>query len=146
MHDWQSVLQHYEWMGILIARLSIGTLFALSGRAKLFVPSRREQMLETLREAGIPAPESNALFVSAVEFLCGGLLVTGFLTRLACLILAGDMVVALVTSVLPPIQARSLAEWLATVLYVPEVMYVVILAWLFLSGPGWFSADYVIWS
>ena len=27
------------------------------------------------------------------------------------------------------------------VLYLPEVLYVVILIWLFLSGPGWFSVD-----
>jgi len=38
----------YEWIGILIARLSVGTLFALSGGGKLFVPSRREEMVRTL--------------------------------------------------------------------------------------------------
>jgi putative oxidoreductase len=145
MHDWQSVLQHYQWIGILIARLSVGTLFALSGRAKLFVPSRREQMLKTIREAGIPAPELNAVFASAVELLFGTFLVAGFLTPLCCVMLGGDMIVALATSVLPPIHAASIAEWLSLVLYVPEVMYVVILVWLFLSGPGWFSVDYVVW-
>jgi uncharacterized membrane protein YphA (DoxX/SURF4 family) len=54
--SWQSALQQYEWIGILIARLSVGTLFALSGSGKLFVPSRRAEMLKTLRDAGIPAP------------------------------------------------------------------------------------------
>jgi putative oxidoreductase len=142
----QRVLQHYQWMGILIARLAVGTLFALSGSGKLFVASRRDEMLRTVREAGIPAPELNAVFVSLVEFLCGILLVMGLLTPLCCLLLSGDMVVAVGTSVLPRIKASSPADWLAAVLYLPEVLYLVILVWLLVSGPGWFSVDYLLWS
>lgn len=142
--SWQSALQPYEWVGIVIARLSVGTLFALSGSGKLFVPSRRIDMLNTLREAGIPAPALNALFVSSVEFVFGTLLVLGFLTPLCCVMLSGVMVVALGTSILPRIRAASLASWLGAVLYLPEVLYVVILVWLFLSGPGWFSVDHLM--
>ena len=29
---WLGALSQYEWIGILIARLSVGVLFALSGR------------------------------------------------------------------------------------------------------------------
>jgi putative oxidoreductase len=141
-----SILQHYEWIGILIARLAVGTLFAVSGGGKLFVPSRRDEMLRTVRAAGIPAPELNALVVSVVEFVCGILLVIGLLTPLCCLLLSGDMVVALGTSVLPRIKASSLAEWVGAVLYLPEVLYLVILVWLLVSGPGWLSVDYWIWS
>jgi uncharacterized membrane protein YphA (DoxX/SURF4 family) len=144
--SWQSALQQYDWIGILIARLSVGTLFALSGSGKLFVPSRRDEMLRTLRDAGIPAPGMNAILVSSVEFLFGILLVMGFLTPLCCLMLSGVMVVALVTSLLPRIEAPSLASWLGSVLYLPEVLYLVILVWLFLSGPGWCSVDYLMWS
>ena len=139
--SWQIALQQYEWIGILIARLSVGTLFALSGSGKLFVPSRRAEMLTTLRDARIPAPELNALFVSSVELVFGTLLVLGFLTPLCCLMLSSVMVVALATSILPRITAASLAGWLGSVLYLPEVLYVVILVWLFVSGPGWFSVD-----
>ena len=142
--SWQSALQQYEWIGILIARLSVGTLFALSGSGKLFVPSRRAEMLKTLRDARIPAPELNTLFVSAVEFLFGTLLVLGFLTPLCCVMLSGVMVVALGTSILPRITAASLASWLGSVLYLPEVLYVVILVWLFVSGPGWLSVDHLM--
>jgi uncharacterized membrane protein YphA (DoxX/SURF4 family) len=142
--SWQSALQQYEWIGILIARLAVGSLFALSGSGKLFVPSRRAEMLKTLREAGIPAPELNTLFVSSVEFVFGTLLVLGFLTPLCCVMLSGVMVVALGTSILPRITAASLASWLGSVLYLPEVLYVVILVWLFVSGPGWFSVDHLM--
>jgi putative oxidoreductase len=143
---WQSALQQYEWIGITIARLSVGTLFALSGSGKLFVPSRREEMVRTLRDAGIPAPALNAVVVSTVEFICGILVAIGFLTPLGCLLLSGVMVVALATTVLPGIKASSLGSWLGSVLYLPEVLYLVILVWLFLSGPGWFSVDSLIWS
>jgi putative oxidoreductase len=142
----QSALQHYEWLGILAARLAVGILFAVSGWGKLFVPSRREEMLRTVRQAGIPAPALNAVVVSLVEFLFGTVLVLGFLTPLSCLLLCGDMVVALGTSVLSRIKASSLADWLGAVLYLPEVLYLVILLWLLLSGPGWFSVDQLIWS
>ena len=142
--SWQSALQQYESIGILIARLSVGTLFALTGSSKLFVPSRRADMVKTLRTAGIPAPEPNALLVSSVEFVFGTLLVVGFLTPLCCVMLSGVMVVALGTSILPRITAASVAGWLGSVLYLPEVLYVVILVWLFVSGPGWFSLDHLM--
>lgn len=134
-------VSQYEWIGILIARLSVGVLFALSGSGKLFVRSRREEMVRTMRAAAIPAPEANAVFVSSVELVFGSLLTIGFLTPLSCVILTGVMVVALATTVLPAVKASSFAGWLGSVLYLPEVLYVVILIWLFLSGPGWFSVD-----
>src|SRR5262245_39478166 len=142
---WESALQQYEWIGITIARLSVGILFALSGSGKLFVPSRRDEMVRTLRAAGVPAPPVNAVLVSSVEFLFGSLLIVGLLTPLCCLMLSGVMVVALGTTVLPRVEAASLASWLGSVLYLPEVLYLVILVWLFVSGPGWFSLDYLIW-
>ena len=70
-------LHAWAWVGILLARLAVGSAFFLSGRGKLFVNERREQMRQTLREAHIPFPELNAVFVSTVEFVFGLLLVAG---------------------------------------------------------------------
>jgi putative oxidoreductase len=53
-------LHSWEWIGILLARLAVGSLFFLSGRGKLFVPEPREQMRQTLREANVPFAEFNA--------------------------------------------------------------------------------------
>jgi putative oxidoreductase len=142
---WQSVLQGYEWIGILIARLSVGTLFALSGSGKLFVSSRRDAMFRTLVAARVPAPRITALVVSAIEFTFGVLLAIGFLTPLCCLMLSGVMVVALATTILPKVKATSVIGWLRAVLYLPEVLYLVILGWLLLAGAGWASLDFVIW-
>jgi uncharacterized membrane protein YphA (DoxX/SURF4 family) len=53
-----SELHAWEWLGILVARMAVGLLFFLSGRGKLFVPERREQMRQTLIEAHVPFPVS----------------------------------------------------------------------------------------
>jgi putative oxidoreductase len=146
MTTWTHTLREWEWIGILLARLSVGLLFSLSGGGKLFVRARREQMLATIREAGIPAPGVTAVVVSAVEFIFGSLLVLGFLTPLCCIMLAGLMLGALWTTVLPGIKAPNVVNWLGVFLYQPEVLYLAILVWLFLSGPGWVSVDHLILS
>ena len=139
-------LHSLEWLGILLARVAVGLLFFLSGRAKLFVPERREQMRQTLIEAHVPFPDFNAAFISTVEFVCGLLLVLGAVTPLACAMLACVMVLAIATIAIHNIKASSPAEWLAAFLYLPEPLYLVILIWLFFSGPGWFSVDDLVLS
>ena len=139
-------LREWQWLGPLIARLAVGLLFFLSGRGKLFVPERREQMRETLVAAGIPFAAINVIFVSAVEFVFGFLLILGALTPLTCLMLGGVMIVAIATSAIKTIKAASLLDWVSEFLYLPEVLYLVILIWLFVSGPGWFSLDHLIFS
>jgi len=139
-------LPQWQWLGALIARLAVGLLFFLSGRGKLFVPARREQMRETLVAAGVPFASLNTIFVSTVEFVFGLLLVIGVLTPLACVMLGSVMIVAIATSAIKSIKAPLLLDWLSEFLYLPEVLYLVILFWLFLSGPGWFSIDHVILS
>jgi putative oxidoreductase len=141
-----SELHSWEWLGILLARLAIGSLFFLSGRGKLFVPEQREQMRQTLIEAHVPFPEFNAVFVSAVEFVCGLLLVLGALTPVACALLAFVMLMAITTIAIQNIKATSPLSWLSEFLYLPEVLLLVILLWLFFSGPGWFSIDGLILS
>jgi uncharacterized membrane protein YphA (DoxX/SURF4 family) len=63
---------------------------------------------------------------------------------LSCLMLSGVMIVALATVILPGVEATYLTSWLRSVLYLPKVLYLVILMWLFFSGAGWFSVDSVI--
>ena len=139
-----SELHSWEWLGILLARLSVGLLFFLSGRSKLFIPQRREQIRQQLIEARVPFPEFNAVFVSAVEFVCGVLLVLGALTPLACALLACVMIMAITTTAIRNVKASSPLNWLSEFLYLPEVLYLVILIWLFFSGPGWLSVDRLI--
>jgi len=141
-----SELYAWQWLGIFVARVVVGLLFFLSGRGKLFVPERREQMRETLVAAKIPFRDFNAVFVSTVEFVFGFLLIIGALTPVACLMLGCVMSVAIVRTAIKNIKAQALLGWLSEFLYLPEVLYLVIVFWLFLSGPGWFSVDHLILS
>jgi putative oxidoreductase len=89
----------------------------------------------------IPFPHASALFVSLVEFACGGGLALGLLTPFCSAVLIGDMIVAIFTNRIGDIQANGLLAWLDDFLYLPEVLYVLILFWLIFSGPGRFSID-----
>jgi putative oxidoreductase len=141
-----SELHTWEWLAILLARLAVGLLFFLSGRAKIFVAERREQMRQTLLEAHVPFPDFNTILVSIMEFVFGSFLVLGFATPLACAMLSGVMIVAVVTTAVRNIKATSPLGWLSEFLYLPEVLLFIILLWLFLSGPGWLSVDHLILS
>lgn len=139
-------LHSLEWIGILLARVAVGLLFFLSGRGKLFVAERREQMCRTLIEAHVPFADFNAFLVSTVEFVCGFLLVIGALTPLASVMLVCVMIVAIATSAIRKIKASCPVAWLAEFLYLPEPLYLVMLIWLFFSGPGWLSVDHLVLS
>jgi hypothetical protein len=58
--------------------------------------------------------------------------------------LGGVMITAIATTAIRNIKASALLDWLSELLYLPEILYLVILLLLFLSGPGWFSADSLI--
>ncbi len=132
----------WEPFGILLARVSLGVFFAISGGNKLFVPSRTRQMYETLAGAGIPSPHFMTYFVSSVEFISGCLLVIGLLTSLCCAALIIQMIVAIATVQSATIPAGlSFLNWLDDLLYLPEAMYIIILIWLICSGPGSISVD-----
>jgi putative oxidoreductase len=103
-------------------------------------------MRQTLIKAHVPFPEFNAAFVSIVEFVCGLFLVLGAVTPLASALLAGVIIVAIATTAIRNIKTTSPTEWLAAFLYLPEVLYLVILFWLFFSGPGWLSIDQLVLS
>ena len=132
----------WEQFSILLARISLGVFFAISGGNKLFVASRTRQTYETLARAGIPHPHFMTYFVSSVEFIGGCLLFMGLLSSLCCAALIIQMIVAITTVRLGMISAGlPLLDWLDDFLYLPETMYIIILIWLICSGPGRVSVD-----
>ena len=135
----------WEQFPILLARVSLGMFFAISGGNKLFVTSRLRQMYETLAGAGIPFPYFMTYFVSSIEFISGCLLIIGLLSSLCCAALIIQMIVAIMTVQLATIPTGlSFLDWLDDFLYLPENMYIIILIWLICSGPGRLSFDYRI--
>jgi putative oxidoreductase len=132
----------WEQFAILLARVSLGLFFAISGGNKLFVASRTQQMYETLAGAGIPFPHFMTYFISTLDFIGGCLLVIGLLSSLWCAALIIEMVVAITTVQLATIPTGlSFLNWLDELLYLPETMYIIILIWLICSGPGRVSVD-----
>jgi putative oxidoreductase len=107
----------------------------------LFDAAGRAEMVETLIASGVPFPEANAIFVSGVEFVGGGFLAIGLLTPICAVLLGGDMLVAILTDRIKSVHGDTFFAWLDNFLYLPEVMYVLILGWLLISGAGKFSLD-----
>ena len=139
-----AALRAREWMPITTVRVLTGIFFCISGGTKLFVPAHFSTMERTLAESHIPFPHANAFFVSLVEFACGAGLVLGLLTPLCALLLAVNMIVAVATNRIRSIQASGVLAWVDDFLYLPEVLYVMILIWLIFSGPGRYSIDGLI--
>jgi len=137
-------LRAAEWMPVTAARVLIGIFFCISGGTKLLVPAQFSQMEETLAQSHIPFPHANALFVSLVEFGGGAGLALGLLTPLCAVALVVVMIVAIATNRIQSIHASGALAWLDDFLYLPEVLYVIILVWLIFSGPGRYSIDGLI--
>jgi putative oxidoreductase len=134
--------QSLEQFAILLARISVGVFFAISGGNKLLVPSHAKSMFDTLAGAGIPFPNFMTWFVSSVELIGGCLLAIGFLSGLCCVVLIIDMIVAIATvqlKTIPP--GHSFLDWIDNFLYLPETLFVICMIWLICSGPGRFSID-----
>ena len=87
----------WEQFPILLARVSLGMFFAISGGNKLFVASHTRQMYETLAGAGIPFPHFMTYFISSVDFIGSCLLIIGLLSSLCCAALIIEMIVAITT-------------------------------------------------
>lgn len=126
-----------EWAPILLARVSLGLFFAISGGNKLFVPERHEGLIKTIIEAGIPFPEFTSVFLASVEFFGGILLVIGLLSTFCSIALTIAMILAIATVEIHTIPMElSTLDTLSWFLYLPQVMYVLIFVWLMVSGPG----------
>jgi putative oxidoreductase len=142
----RQAFRNAEWIPMTAARILLGVFFCISGGMKLFVPAEFSLMERTIAESHIPFPHFNAIFVSVVEFACGASLALGLLTPVCALVLACVMIVAIATNRIHSIQSSGVLSWLDDFLYLPEVLYIMILAWLICSGPGRFSIDGLIWT
>jgi len=61
-----------QWLPNLLARISVGLVFAHTGWGKLH---NLEKVTAFFRELGIPRPELQAPFVAGTEFVCGSLII-----------------------------------------------------------------------
>jgi len=122
----------------LLTRITVGYAFFLTGRGKL---SNLETFAGYLKELGVPFASAQAPFVAGLEFVGGICLVIGLLTRLMSLGLLSTMVVALLTAE----REGFLQSWAPTgdvgPLDIDPWVFILLLSWLVLQGPGLLSLD-----
>jgi putative oxidoreductase len=109
---------------LLGLRLLAGGVFVVFGIGK-FVNHTSE--LASFKTYGLPAPEIFVIVIGLVEVVGGLLLIIGALTRPAALVLAGDMIGAIVVSGI----ARG--EIISLTLAPAELVAMLVLLW---TGPG----------
>jgi putative oxidoreductase len=109
-----------EWVPVMAVRVLIGMFSCISGGTKLFVKTPFGVFEQTMIESHILA------------------------TSLCAAMLVGDRIVAIATNRIYSIQATGGLAGLDDFLYVPEVLYTLILLWLIFSGSGRYSFDGLI--
>lgn len=87
-------------LGLLVLRIVVGLIFVAHGAQKIFeytLPGT----IGSFADMGVPLPEIAAPFVAFVELVGGALLALGLFTRPVGILLAIDMIVAIVAVHLP---------------------------------------------
>lgn len=132
---------------IALNRVVTGVFFAISGGHKLFNPGRHASLVETLKRDGIPLLRFNQWFVPGVEFVFGLTLTVGLFSVVSALMLGAICLVATCTDGAKRIRdwhPIDRMDWLDTLLYLPEVLYGVMLLTIILTGPEKYSLDHLL--
>ncbi len=140
---------NYPEVAVTLLRVSMGVFFVLSGYHKLLNAQRHATILQTMEHDHVPMPRFDSWFVPSVEFFGGMALVPGILTPLAALGLFCVCFGATVVDGLKRItgwKPIDKADYVDDVLYLPEVLYSIILLSIILTGAGPYSVDALIWS
>lgn len=131
----ERIANHFLWAGPLIARVTVGYVFMLTGWGKL---QNLDRVTEYFTSLGIPAPQILTPFVAGLECFGGALLIVGLFTRIMGGGLAVTMIVAILTAKWEEVDS------LHTLLGFEETLFLAIFTWLAISGAGKASLDYVL--
>lgn len=134
-------------VAIAMNRIVVGGFFAISGYHKLFNAARHASLVETLKRDRIPCIGCCQWFVPGVEFVAGLLLVIGLASVISALLLGAVCLVATCTDGLQRVREWhpiDRADWVDTLLYLPEVLYGIMLLTVILTGPERYSLDHFI--
>jgi uncharacterized membrane protein YphA (DoxX/SURF4 family) len=132
----------------LVDRIALGLFFSISGFHKAFNATRRASLRETFAADGVRSP-AFMYAIPAGELLGGIAVGAGFLTPLAA---AGLIVICAGACLLDGLkrvrgfQPLDAADALDDVLYLPEALYLFMLLFLILIGPGAYSVDAYLWN
>ena len=135
-------------LGLAIIRIGVGVFFAISGFNKLFNPGRHQSLTNNLTKNGIPCVWFMQWWVPGWEFVSGVFLAIGFMTAFNAGVLFIICVVACACEARRRVEAYhpiNFGDRIACWLYLPEVMYLFMLAVNILAGTGVYSVDALIW-
>lgn len=120
-------------LGLALLRVVVGITFALHGWQKF--DQGIQGVAGFFGSLGIPAPEIMAPLIAGLELIGGIALILGLGTRIVALLLAGDMLVALVTFHLDKGFFVSNGGYELVLLLAAGCLA------LFLAGPGDYALD-----
>jgi len=129
---------------LAISRVAAGLFFLLSGYHKLFNAERRAALVQTLQSVGLRHVNILQWFLPAAEFSGGLAVAMGLLSVPAALGLLIISIGATLTDGIRRIadwRPIDKSDWLDDILYLPEVLYALLLLSVILAGPGPFSLD-----
>ncbi len=130
-----NIASKLQWLAPLLLRLSVGTMFFLTGQGKLMHLDKTAGFFANL---GIPYPHLNAIMAASTECFGGLLIMLGLFTRLASIPLAFVMAVAIATA------KRGDVHNLGDFAGLSELAYLLIFVWLATNGPGTVSLDHFL--
>jgi putative oxidoreductase len=150
--DWLVAVPTWGPRSIVLIRVMAGGVFLWEGVLKFVFPNslgvHRFQLI------GIPAPELMAPFIGGLEIVAGVLLIAGFLTRPAAILLIADIVVAIVTTKIPllmgtsrlplPPVAPQLGFWAMLHEGRSDYAQLMFTAFLLIAGPGAWALDAIM--
>lgn len=130
-------------------RIVLGVAFSITGYHKCCSPERHAVFVKTVQECvpNLPGLPGSAWFICSVELLGGLALVVGLLSPLAALGLLVVTTVAVCTNAvkrIPSQEPEDKADWVFYFLYLPEVLWTVMLLVVIVGGPGKLSLDHYI--
>jgi putative oxidoreductase len=129
-----SVCDKLAWLPPLLCRLAVGWVFVESGWGRL---NNLDMGIEFFTQLGVPAPMIMAPLVSATELGFGTLIFIGLFTRLSALPIIAIMTGAILTAKYQRIDALS------TLIGFEEFLYILLMLWLVIHGPGAVSIDHL---
>src|SRR3954468_18648873 len=137
---------------IVLIRVMAGGVFLWEGVLKFVFPNSLG--VHRFLLIGIPAPEVLSPFIGGLEIVAGALLIAGFLTRPAALLLIADIVVAIVTTKIPlllgttrlplPPVAPQIGVWAMLHESRSDYAQLMFTAFLLIAGPGAWALDAVL--
>jgi putative oxidoreductase len=123
------------WIPALLIRLFIGYFFMETGWAKIH---NLDTFATRFAQWGIPHPAFNAALSAYTEFLGGALTILGLGMRFVSIPMIINMIVAILTVKLKNVSGLDDFSEL------DEPLYALSFVWLFFSGAGWLSVDFVL--